>query len=253
MTAAPGSPSDDLPDVLAVGTTDVRTAFVSLSARADDGRDAEYIEWHSTDHRPEQYRLAGMRHAQRLVSTPACRAARAAETPRYTAVDHVMTYLFGGGADLAAFAALGAALRLGGRMPVRLPSVELAVFGLAGIRAAPRVLVGADVVPWRPATGVYLLIEERGSARDAPSPVELAAVDGVAGVWWYDGQQGPQPFDTDHRGLRLAQLFLDDDPVVVAERLRGPLATRWADDDAVPLLAAPFHTVDAGDHGRHVP
>lgn len=253
MTAASGRPSDDLPDVLAIGTTDVRTAFVSLSARAEDGRDAEYIEWHSTDHRPEQYRLAGMRHAQRLVSTPACRAARAAETPRYAAVDHVMTYLFGDGADLAAFAALGAALRHGGRMPIRLPSVELAVFGLAGIRAAPRVLVGADVVPWRPATGVYLLIEEQGPTVRASSPAELADVDGVAGAWWYEGQQGPQPFGTDHRGLRLVQLFLDDDPVVVAERLRGPLATRWADDDAVPLFAAPFHTVDDGDHGRHVP
>jgi hypothetical protein len=30
-----------------------------MSARAPDGRDAEYVEWPSLDHRPEQHRLAG--------------------------------------------------------------------------------------------------------------------------------------------------------------------------------------------------
>ena len=191
-----GSPSDELPDVLATGTTDTNVVFVSLSARAEDGRDADYIEWHSLDHRPEQHRLDGLRHSQRLVSTPACRSARAAEDPRYAAVDHVMTYFFADAAALVPFAALGAALRLGGRMPLLLPSVELAVLDTVGRLAAPRVVVGADVVPWRPATGVYLLIETPGV-----SPAPLVDVEGVTGAWWHEGAVSPAPFATDHRGL----------------------------------------------------
>jgi hypothetical protein len=118
-----GTPSDQLPDVLATGRTDVRYAFVSLSAREPNGRDAEYIAWHSLDHRPEQHRLPGLRNSLRLVSTPACRAARAASTEAFDAVDHVMTYLFTDLAEMPGFNALGKALGEGGRMPLRLPSL----------------------------------------------------------------------------------------------------------------------------------
>src|SRR5579871_5027779 len=105
MTRLAGTPSDQLPDVLATGKTDIQVAFISLSAREPGGRDAEYIEWHSLDHRPEQFRLNGLRHALRLVSTPGCRASRAASTSEFDAVDHVMTYLF---ASADAFPAFGA-------------------------------------------------------------------------------------------------------------------------------------------------
>lgn len=234
--------------MLAAGTTDVTTVFVSMSARSVDGRDADYIEWHSLDHRPEQYRLPGLRNSQRLVSTPACRAARAADGDRFTAVDHVMSYFFAGDAALGPFAALGAALRLGGRMPLRLPSVELAVLDLAGMVAAPRVVAGADVVPWRPGSGVYLLVEQ-----GAVTPAPLVGTPGVAGAWWFDGCEGPAPFDTDHRGLRLTFLFLDGDPVEVAERLRDPLERRWTESGERALLAAPFQTVVPSEWDRHLP
>src|ERR1700761_5184006 len=105
-----GTASDDLPPVLATGSTDVHTIFVSLSARDADGRDAEYLHWHSLDHRPEQYRVAGIRHSLRLVSTPACRAARAASHGRYDLVDHVMTYYFTQDAAFDQFRALSVAL-----------------------------------------------------------------------------------------------------------------------------------------------
>ena len=53
------------------------------------------------DHRPEQHRLSAVRASLRLVSTPACRAARAVSNARFDAVDHVMTYFFSdvGGMD----------------------------------------------------------------------------------------------------------------------------------------------------------
>ena len=42
-----GTASDELPEVLATGATDVRMIFVSMAAREPGGRDAEYLEWHS--------------------------------------------------------------------------------------------------------------------------------------------------------------------------------------------------------------
>lgn len=252
----PGEPSDRLPEVLATGSTDVASLFVSMSARHPDGSDREYLEWHGLDHCPEQYRLPGLRHALRIVSTPDCRKERLAVGPGYDPVDHVMTYFFAEDADLRAFAALGAALGRGGRMPVRLPSVELGAYGVSGKAAAPRVGVGADVIPWRPATGVYVIIEDAsGSVTEHGAfPASLLVeVPGVSGVWWHDGRVAAPPFDADRRGLRLVYCYLDDHPVEVAHRLRRPLTRWWADSGVRPLLAAPFHTVAAPDWGRHLP
>src|SRR5262245_36433936 len=103
MSALVGTPSDDVPAMLATGRTDITTLYVSMSSRHPDGRDADYLEWHSLDHRPEQHRLAALRASFRLVSTPACRAARAAGDERYAATDHMMTYMFTDAAGLPAF------------------------------------------------------------------------------------------------------------------------------------------------------
>jgi hypothetical protein len=243
-----GTPTDQLPDVLATGSTDIRLAFISLSAREPEGRDAEYITWHSLDHRPEQYRLAGLRNSLRLVSTPTCRAARAASTERYDAVDHVMTYLFSDPAALPPFSQLGAALHEGGRMPLRLPTVEFMTANVAGKVAAPHAVAGADVIPWRPAQGVYLIIETGEVPADS-----LAQVPGVAGVWWYHGALAPEPYSTDNRGMQITYCYLDDDPVATAQRLGEQLRQRWATSDAEGLLAAPFRTLVPFDWSRHLP
>jgi hypothetical protein len=243
-----GTPSDQLPDVLATGETDIRLAFVSLSAREPGGRDAEYIEWHSLDHRPEQYRLPGLRNALRLVSTPACRAARAASEGEFDAVDHVMTYMFTDAGALPAFGALGAALDQGGRMSLRLPSLGYKVADLAGKVAAPRAVAGADVIPWRPSVGVYLVIED-GQA----SPEALVDVPGVAGVWWFHGALASKPFGADSRGLQITYCFLDKDPVAVAAELGEQMRRRWASGKTKGLLAAPFYAIVPFDWGRHLP
>lgn len=73
----PGTPSDDVPAVLAEGRGDIGTLFVSMATRHPDGADADYLRWHTLDHRPEQHRLSAVRASLRLVSTPACRSARA--------------------------------------------------------------------------------------------------------------------------------------------------------------------------------
>lgn len=243
----PGTPSDQLPAVLATGVPDVSMIFASMSARESSGRDAEYLEWHSLDHRPEQYRIAGLRHSIRLVSTPACRAARASSDARYDAVDHVMTYFFADGAALDQFNALSAALG-GERRPFRLPSVDANYFRVAGKVAAPRAIAGADVVPWRAALGVYLIVEQ-----GTESPAALVDVPGVAGIWWHVGGAPLMPGFHDNTGLQLAYCFLDDDPVATAERLRAPLQQRWATRKVTPLLAAPFHVLVPFEWNRYLP
>ena len=67
----PPRPSDAEPAIAEFGNGDVAAAVVSMSQRHPDGQDAAYLEWHMLDHLPEQYRLRGLRHGQRWVSTPA--------------------------------------------------------------------------------------------------------------------------------------------------------------------------------------
>jgi hypothetical protein len=249
MPLLEGTPSDDADAVLATGRSDVSVIFISMSARHPDGRDAEYLAWHTLDHRPEQYRLASLRSSLRLASTPGCRAARAASDARYDATDHVMTYLFADVEGLAPFSALGAALGATGRMPYALPAVERAVYRFDTAVAAPRAKVGADILPWYPARGAYLLLE-RG---DAPAN-DLVEVDGVIGAWWGSAL----PFDAryataDAEGLHVTYCLLDDDPVAVAGRLQPALEARWAATGVVPLLAAPFHTVVPYEWERFLP
>lgn len=231
-----GSPSDDLPEVLATGRGDTTALVVSMSARHPEGRDAEYLEWHALDHRPEQHRLAGLRGSLRVASTPACRAARAAGAAPYDDVDHVVAYLLTGRDVLGPWRALGKALREGGRMPIRLPSVEVAAFDVVERAAARRVRAGADVIAWRPARGAYLLLEEGHEPAAG-----LTEVEGVAGVWSARDEQ-----------RQLAWCFLDDDAPTVAERVRPVLEARWAGGVA-PLLAAPFVTVAAFEWERSLP
>ncbi len=119
-----GTPSDDLPDVLATGRSDVTFFSVNMSARHPEGRDADFLRWHTFDHRPEHARVAGLRGSLRVVSTPQCRAARAASHGQYDAVDHVMTYLFSGVEGLDSGVALSKALGRAGRMPFSLPPIE---------------------------------------------------------------------------------------------------------------------------------
>jgi hypothetical protein len=268
-----GVPSDELPAVLAAGMPDVRFVFVSMSAREPSGRDAEYLEWHSLDHRVEQYRIGGLRHSLRVVSTPACRAARATADPSYDSVDHVMTYFFAGGAALDRFNALSAALT-GERRPFRLPSVHSGYYSLAGKIASRSAVTGADVMPWRPTRGVYVILE-----RGAESPAELAEVPGVAGIWWHAGSTAqmvgipstpggtPPMADRQHSaghtppalgfpdntGLQLSYCFLDDDPVETAKRVRPLLEQRWAAEKVAPLLAAPFYSIVPFEWQRYLP
>ena len=251
-----GMPSDELPGVLDQGDGDVAAVFVSLSACDSDGRDAEYLEWHALDHRAEQHRLPGLRGSLRFVSTPECRSARAAADSRYESTDHVMVYLFADQGSMDAFYGLGEELFKAGRMQHRLPAVEGDLYLLAGKAAASRAVAGADVLPWRPSRGAYLLLE-----LGAATPEHLVEIDGVAGVWWattdsekIDARPWFGSLTSSEEGVKqVAFCFMDGDPIDVAHQIQPALEERWADGSVKPLLAAPFHTVVPFEWDRHLP
>jgi hypothetical protein len=244
----PGTPSDDVAGVLAAGDGDIGTLFVSMARRHPEGRDADYLQWHTLDHRPEQHRLSSVRASLRLVSTPACRAARLPGDDRFDDIDHVMTYFFTDEAGLTPFNELSAALG-GARRKLRLlPPVERGVYGVTRKEAAQRVKVGADVLPWWPAVGAFVLLESATAA-----PTGLTAVDGIAGTWSVVAQQVDAKLANARPGQLLTYCFLDDDPVDVARRLRPVLTQRWAGAGVEPLLAAPFFAVVPHQWDRHVP
>ena len=248
MELLPGTPSDQVGAILATGRSGIAAIYVSMSARHPRGADADYLAWHTLDHRPEQYRLAALRGSLRLVSTPSCRAARAASHARLDPTDHVMTYLFADAAGLAGFYDLAVALRGAGRIPDLLPPVERGVYGAPETNAAPRIKIGADVLPWWPASGVYLIVEQGHAA--APDPIEVA---GVAGTWSAVAVPADPGVASAEVGQRITYCFLDDDPVATAGRLRPLLERRWKETGATPLLAGPFHVVVPRDWQRYLP
>jgi hypothetical protein len=249
MTVLVGTPSDNVPALLATGRTDITTIYVSMSSRHPEGRDADYLEWHTLDHRPEQHRLSRLRASFRLVSTPACRAARAASVAPYDATDHLMTYLFTDVAGLPEFSELNTVMAKVGRTPYLLPTVQRAVYRLDGTIAAPHIKVGADVLPWWPAKGIYLLLE-----RGQTAAAELIDVPGVCGAWWGGALPMAPPYTSSpNDGLQITYCFLNDDPVQTAQRLRPILEQRWSRSGIEPLLAAPFYTIIPYEWDRYVP
>jgi hypothetical protein len=212
----------------------VRLCVLSLSARSAEGDDTAYIEWHSLDHLPEQYSMRSLVHGQRWVSTPACRAARAPGDATLDAADHVVQYLFADTGSLDRFFTLGAELREAGRMPLRLPPVELAAYAFID---AASTLVRPEVLPWRPNRGAYVIVSDEA--------VELPPIDGVAGVWRYVGGTFHDRL-ADTRGRHLTVCYLDDEPAEVGAQITAALA--------VPvLLGAPFAALTPFDWSRSLP
>jgi hypothetical protein len=244
----PGTPSDEVDGVLATGDGDITTLFVSMATRHPDGTDADYLRWHTLDHRPEQHRLSAVRASLRLVSTPACRAARASAHESFDPIDHVMTYFFTDRNGLKGFNELSTALGGADRKLSLLPPVQRGVYTVQRKAAASRVKVGADVLPWWPVRGVYLLLET-----DASVSLDVLDIDGVAGVWSAGSHSVHANLASAPAGQTITYCFLDDDPVETAERLRPALEKRWSDNGIQPLLAAPFHPVVPHEWDRYVP
>ena len=149
----PGTPSDEVDGVLAAGPGDIGTLFVSMATPPSGRADADYLRWHTLDHRPEQHRLSAVR-ASLAVGVHAGLPGRAgASDDRFDAIDHVMTYFFTDQAGWTGFLELSKAL--GGAGPQAASAAAGTARACTRCRkvAAPRVKIGADVLPWWPTRG----------------------------------------------------------------------------------------------------
>jgi hypothetical protein len=241
----------------------VRLGYFSLSGHAESGDDRPYLAWHQLDHMPEQYQLPGLVLGQRWAATDACRAARVGADDRWAGAEHVVCYLMGEPLDetIDGFLALGRRLAGMGRFPLHLPSRYRGGLRLLETHAAPRVLVGPDVVPFRPHRGVYLVVEAAGSDRwdehhrKAGGEVvpELLEIGGVAGVWIFATSPEIRRDNFSPGDHRITLCYLDGDPVEVAARVEDLLRPAWAAAPAPPLLAGPYESMMRWDWERFGP
>jgi hypothetical protein len=233
----------------------VKAAFFSVTApEAPDEDIAAYLRWHLLDHMPEQYQLPGIVHAMRWVADGVYGDHRLAGTGRLAQVGNVMNYLVGDPVQQTHddFMELGPRLSEVGRFPVRRPSLQLTMPALLRWYSAPRVLVSAEVVPFRPHRGVALIVEEPAHTDVAPwlqwlhreHYPTLLDVPGVAGVWMYGSTntwklhphcQGEPQYTT--------VVYLDEDPLATAKAVTPVVERRWASGAVQPLFAGPLRTM----------
>ncbi|MBL7487551.1 hypothetical protein I6A60_16790 [Frankia sp. AgB1.9] len=232
----------------------VKAAFFSATGPAPEGDDGSYLRWHLLDHMPEQYQLPGLVYATRWTTDSAYLGARIAGTGPLADVANVVNYLVGDPVQQTHddFLELGVRLAEAGRFPIRRPSLQLRLLALLRWYAAPRALVAAEVVPFRPHRGIALIIEEPASddvsdwlrwlhTQHYP---ELLQVPAVAGAWQYGSTDfwrlnpaadGPPQFVT--------VVYLDDDPLTTVKLLAPIIEQRWASGAVRPLFAGPLKSM----------
>ena len=145
----------------------VRIGFFSFTEITDPAEHRSYNEWHMYDHMPEQFPIGGIVYGQRWVSTPACTASRAASSGPLAATHYLTLYLMSDPVreTLREFYEHGRALAKLGRFHQHRRALLSGPFLVTGMAAAPRVLVRAEAVPYRPHSGVYVIVGLR-----APRP-----------------------------------------------------------------------------------
>jgi hypothetical protein len=205
----------------------VRVGFFSFTEITDPAEHRSYNEWHQLDHLPEQFPLRGIAYGQRWVSTPACRGARAVSGARLDPIHYVTLYLVSEpvAETLAEFQAWGRELYKLGRFHLHRRALLSGPFELRDTAVAPRVLISAAAVPYRPHRGVYVSVDElAGTDAAGPDLDTVCATTGVAGAWSFA--------DTEHR---VTIAWIDGAPLEVA----GALAVAGT----ATIFAGPFETI----------
>ncbi|TYL49861.1 hypothetical protein FXB39_11240 [Nocardioides sp. BGMRC 2183] len=195
-TVEPAAPVD--PDRTLHGLADVGRVFFSFPEITDPDRHRDYNLWHQFDHLPQNRALSGVRHGERWVRSPQCRAAspiapaaaaddRAADLE---AAHYLAMYWFSDPVDAAIEEWYELARRTEevGRRPelawTRRPFMGF--FEPVAGAASDAVRVGAGVVPLLPHAGVVLDVR-RGESVDRADAQRWAGVEGVHGAWTFAG------------------------------------------------------------------
>jgi hypothetical protein len=235
----------------------VKVGFFSFTEITDPAEHRAYNEWHQLDHMPEQYPIPGIVAGQRWVSTPACRQARVVDEDPLRPVHYMTLYLMADPIDrtLRDFMEVGQQLRALGRFHQQRRAAISGPHQWLDARAAARVLVSAEAVPYRPNRGVYVVVEEPVPGADPAAEDDwirrlhtewadaACAVPGVAGVWQFATSPRLQDPGWSEGRRRITVCYLDGAPLEVADGLRPLLAERWRDAPVRAVHAGPYETV----------
>ena len=228
----------------------IKVGFFSFT-EVLDGRHREYNEWHLFDHMPEQFKLEGLQWGQRWVATPDLIQRRLFSQGDLAASQYVTLYLIADPVKQALdnFYSLGASLDSVGRFFKARRSHLSGPFTFVKAYAAPRVLVDAEAIPYRPNRGLFVTVQDNAEGAtpaaldearqwyDQVHVPDLLGVRGIAGCWWFENREG--------RTIRA--YWLDDDPIAVLD----DLAAKTPDMAMIDLSNA-YRTVLVGAY-RSIP
>jgi hypothetical protein len=200
--------------------------FLTFTEVTDPSAHEAYNAWHQLDHLPEQFTLDGINFGRRWVRSPRCAAVEDACGPLLERFHYMTLYLLRDRAVLREFNALGQRLYDEDRFFAARTALLSGPFEVTGRWAAPRVAISPEAVPFRPSTGLYVVV---GPPVDGEA---LIGHEGVAGAW-----QFARPKEARH----VTVAFVDGDLWTTAATLGG---LGWAGDEA-PLWAGPLEGIDA--------
>lgn len=245
-------------------------AFFSFVRLTDQDRYREYNEWHQLDHRPENLLLPGVAWGDRWARTADCAELTIAPAAEYADLNFVAMYWFRDPAEqsVAEWSELAERSFQWGRRP-ELSYVErpfLGFFSPVKGYVAPRVVVSAEALPYRPNRGIRVTLSRLKDPygvdaeraywwQDTVRMPELLTIPGVAGGWTFSflstqrhatvlGEGGA---DFQPGSLRMTLLYLDGDPIQAEHAIRRK-ERAWTDgDDANAaeevLLSTPLRTI----------
>ncbi|HXW34061.1 MAG TPA: hypothetical protein VEJ87_05735 [Acidimicrobiales bacterium] len=225
---------------------EVLAGFFSFTEVTDPKEHFAYNEWHQLDHLPEQIPLEGIVFGQRWVRSPECRMAQLGAADLLDPVHYMTLYLMTGPIleTLEDFKDLGRELREVGRFHEHRNARLSGPFETVDSRAAPRVLVSPDAIPYRPNLGVYVIVERTSSREPFPAVDNVLSVPGVAGVWTFVGSDALAGERWSPGPHRVSVAYLDDEPCKTAESL-NPVVEQGLKAGAPSELelAGPFETI----------
>jgi hypothetical protein len=207
-------------------------AFVAFT-EVEQGRHAEYNEWHQLDHRPENLDLPGVIWGERWVKSPDCAPFALGDDQALIACHYVTMYWWRDPLEtsVAEWLELGSMSYQWGRRP-ELPYVKRPLGQrLVPVKGyvSPDAKVSIDALPIRPNRGVHISVTDVSGDLVAVGELyewydtqripELLQIPGVAGVWTLvdqGGVGGTRPGASVPTGRRVTVVFLDRDPVELA-------------------------------------
>jgi hypothetical protein len=250
-------------------------AFFSFTSVAA-GHHQDYNRWHQLDHRPENLALPGVIWGERWVLSPDCVAAGVERLAPVDDMHYVNLYWFRDPVEQSfrEWQALAERSFQWGRRP-DLHYAQRAMMGsFTPVKGYvnPRVLVGPDVLMFRPNRGIEVTLTQLHEPHSPQTQdllqwqdeVQLPALlgcHGVAGAWTFSSQSttmdaafeaapGSTTFDQAGAGelgrFRVTVVFLDEDPLAYLEDKRTRLGSVQPADRGLDEAAALTTTLFSG-------